>query len=114
MGMDEKAEQGRIVDSPITVAHKEPGVPTQLAHKAQAVKRTVTVVITALILVNAVIALFVEVFGVYLGDVHLGWIAGASAFIALVVTFLQRLLLIEAWQPLLEKLGLGTGVEDEV
>ena len=30
MGMDEKAEQGRIVDSPVTVVHSVPGVPTQL------------------------------------------------------------------------------------
>ena len=108
--LNEKAEEGRMVEEPI---RSTPGRPTQLAHKARAVKRTVTVVILALILVNAVIALFVEVFGVYLGDVHLGWIASASGFIALLVTFLQRLLLVEAWQPLLEKLGLGTGVEDE-
>lgn len=89
------------------------GTPTQLAHKAQAVKRTVTVVILALIVANGIIALLVEVFGVYLGDVNLGYLAAASAFIAALVTFLQRLLLIESWQPLLTKLGIGTGVEDE-
>ena len=90
------------------------GKATQLAHKAQAVKRTVAAVIAGLIVVNGVIAVFVEAFGVYLGDVHLGWIAGASAFIAAVVAFLQRLLLIESWQPFFEKIGIGTGIEDEV
>lgn len=91
-----------------------PGTPTQLAHKAQAVKRTVAAVVAGLIVLNGVVALFVEVFDVYLGDVHLGWVAGASAFVAAVIAFLQRLLLVEGWMPFLEKIGLGTGVEDEV
>ena len=51
-------------------------------------KRTVVAVIAGLIVVNGIIAVFVEAFGVYLGDVHLGWIAGASAFITAVVAFL--------------------------
>lgn len=108
--LEEKADHGRVVEEPAT---KVTGRPTQLAHKARAVKRTTVVVIAALILVNAVLALFMDVFGEHLGDVHMGWVASVSGFIALLVTFLQRLLLVEAWQPLLEKLGLGTGAEDE-
>lgn len=97
----------------ITRHNVVPGVPTQIAHKAQAVKRTLAVVVAGLIILNGVLAIFVEAFDVYLGDAHLGWIAGASAFVAAVITFLQRLILVEKWLPGLEKIGLGTGVEDE-
>lgn len=89
------------------------GQATQHAHKVQAVKRTVSVVILGLVLVNGIIAVFVETFDVYLGEVHLGWIAAASGLIAAIVTFLQRLLLVDGWLPFLEKIGLGTGVEKE-
>lgn len=96
-----------------TDALKGTGIPTQIAHKGQAMKRTMAVVIVGLILLNGILGLFVEVFGIYLGDAHLGWIAGASGFVAALILFLQRLLLIEKWLPGLEKIGLGTGVEAE-
>lgn len=90
------------------------GTPTQIAHKGQAIKRTVTVVIAGLILLNGIIALFLEVFDLYLADTPLaGLLAGASALLALIVTFLQRLMVMESLQDFLGKIGLGTGVEKE-
>lgn len=90
------------------------GTPTQIAHKGQAIKRTVTVVIAGLILLNGIIALFLEVFDLYLADTPLaGLLAGASALLALIVTFLQRLMVMEPLQDFLGKIGLGTGVEKE-
>lgn len=91
------------------------GTPTQIAHKWQAVKRTVAVVIAALILINGIIALFLEVFGDAVAETPLAaWLAGASGLIALVTVFLQRLMVMEALQGFLAKIGLGTGVEKEV
>lgn len=90
------------------------GMPTQIAHKWQAVKRTVVVVIAALILINGIIALFLEVFGDEIADTPVaGILAGSSALIALVTVFLQRLMVMESLQDFLIKIGLGTGVEKE-
>lgn len=90
------------------------GTPTQIAHKWRTVKRTVAVVIAGLVLLNGIIALVLEVFDPYLADTPLaGWLLGASALFALIVTFLQRLMVVEGLQEFLGKIGLGTGVEQE-
>lgn len=90
-----------------------PGTPTQVAHPGQAIKRTLSTVIAGLTVVLGILALISEVFGVYLGDNIIAWIAGASAFLAAVVVFLTRLQALESLQGFWIKLGLGTGVEKE-
>lgn len=90
-----------------------PGTPTQVAHPGQAIKRTLSTLIAGLTVVLGILALVSEVFGVYLGDNIIAWVAGASAFLAAVVVFLTRLQALESLQEFWTKLGLGTGVEKE-
>ena len=90
-----------------------PGTPTQVAHPVQTIKRTLSQIVSGLVLVIAALALVSEVFGVYLGENIVAWVAGASVFLTAVVTFLTRLMALEQLQPFLEKIGLGTGVEKE-
>ena len=94
-------------------AVKVKGQSTQVAHPWQAVKRTMTLVGLVLVLLNGFLALVVATFDAYLPPGAVAWIVGANGFIATLAVFVQRAMALEGIQPLLEKLGLGTGVEKE-
>lgn len=90
-----------------------PGTPTQVEHPGQAIKRTLTVVLSGVGLAIAVLELFNEVFGVWLGEDITSWLLAALALGGALSAFLQRLITLSQLQDFLEKIGLGTGVEKE-
>lgn len=94
--------------------HVAPGTPTQVAHPMKAVLRTVFAYVVAVggFLVAA-IPLVQDVLGPYLPEGWGAWLAGAAALLGAVMGLVTRLMALAEAQPLLEKIGLGTGVEDE-
>lgn len=85
-----------------------------MAHPMKAVLRTVfayTVAVGGFLI--AAIPLVQDALGPYLPEGWGAWLAGAAALLGAVMGLLTRLMALAEAQPLLEKIGLGTGVESE-
>lgn len=93
-----------------------PGTPTQVAHPGKAALRTmVQVAIPTLLFLLLVLPLVIEAVLAEpsLPDNLRAWLLGVSAAITAVAGIVARIMAIPALQPLLARLGIGTGVERE-
>lgn len=93
-----------------------PGAPTQVAHPIRAVVRTVVQVgiptfLTLLLVVPLIIEAILQ--EPSLPDGVRAWLVGLAAAITAISGVLTRIMAIPALQPWLERIGLGTGVDEE-
>lgn len=89
------------------------GIPTQVAHPWKAVARTIVATVLGLVLSGGLIALAEFLVELTTGT---GFEAHSAAFLGFATVLtgaLTRLLASPAVQPIAERIGLGTGVEQE-
>jgi len=98
----------------MTGRHIAVGTPTQVAHPWKAAVRTAAAYVAGAVLVLIVaIPVVNDVMGEYLPDAWEAWLTAAAAFLGALVTLVTRLMALPQLQDFLERLGLGTGVENE-